>query len=51
MEDNICKDCKWMEVFENYEDKKYLCHLNVDSKYVNYETDCKNCKFYEKCND
>ena len=41
-------DCKWMEYFENYEEKeKYLCHLNVDSKYVDVHKDCENCPFYE----
>ena len=35
MTDNIRTNCKWMEVFENYEEnKRYLCHLTIDSKYV-----------------
>lgn len=52
MEENPRKDCKWMEYFENYEEnQKYLCHLNVSSKYVNFENNCKNCPHYEKCNE
>ena len=51
MEENIRKVCKWMEVFDSYETNKYLCHLNVDSKYVKFEENCKNCPHYEKCNE
>jgi hypothetical protein len=50
MEDRT--DCKWMEYFENYDEKeKYLCHLTVDSKYVNHDKDCANCPYYEKNNN
>lgn len=52
MTDNIRTNCKWMEVFENYEEnKRYLCHLTIDSKYVNLEEHCKNCPHYEKSDE
>ena len=50
MEDRT--DCKWMEYFENYDEKeKYLCHFDVDSKYVNMNEVCMKCPHYEKSND
>ena len=50
MEERI--DCKWMEYFENYdENEKYLCHFNIDSKYVDVNKDCANCPYYEKNED
>jgi hypothetical protein len=52
MDNDIRTDCKWMETFENYEEhERYLCHLTIDSKYVNLEKDCKNCPSYEKCSE
>jgi hypothetical protein len=50
MEERI--NCKWMEYFENYdENEKYLCHFNIDSKYVDVNKDCANCPYYEKNED
>lgn len=50
-EQNNCKDCKWIEIFMNiYGDKidHVLCHLTPESKRINMERDCKNCKDFVK---
>ena len=48
------KDCKWVEVFYNWDSSKViktLCHLTPESKRINWCADCPGCKHYVKNDD